>query len=63
MPLATIGHPHASPSIRRIAVEVPAECPVSAQDVEWAFVGLALSNETRSDGPLALTVAAMIALG
>jgi CRISPR-associated protein Csb2 len=52
VPLATIGHPHASPSIRRIAVEVPPECPVSAQDVEWAFVGLALSNGTGSGRPL-----------
>jgi CRISPR-associated protein Csb2 len=48
VPLATIGHPHASPSIRRVAVEVPPECPVSAQDVEWAFLGLSLPNEGSS---------------
>jgi CRISPR-associated protein Csb2 len=58
IPLSTIGHPQASPSIRRIAVEVPPECPVSPQDVEWAFFGLSPSNET---GPqTSLTSAAIL---
>ncbi len=46
IPLATIGHTQASPSIRRVGVEVPPDCPVSAQDVAWAFTGMSLSKET-----------------
>jgi CRISPR-associated protein Csb2 len=45
IPLPTIGHPHASPSIRRISVEIPPDCPISVRDVEWAFVGLAVEND------------------
>jgi CRISPR-associated protein Csb2 len=50
VPLPTIGHPHASPSIRRVAVEVPPECPVSARDVEWAFIGLSLQSKNGTSG-------------
>jgi len=56
VPLATIGHSRASPSIRRVAVEVPPECPLSAQDVEWAFLGLSLSKEAESNSLLASPV-------
>ena len=31
---------HTDPSIRRITVEIPAECPIRADDLEWAFAGL-----------------------
>ncbi len=48
VPLPTIGHPQASPSIRRVVVEVPPECPLNRQDVEWAFLGLMLPNEAGS---------------
>ncbi len=44
IPLPTIGHPQASPAIRRVAVEVPPECPIAAQDVAWACAGISLSN-------------------
>jgi CRISPR-associated protein Csb2 len=40
VPLPSIGHPHADRSIRRVLVEVPAECPLRADDVHWAFSGL-----------------------
>lgn len=40
VPLPSIGHPHADRAIRRVAVEVPAECPLRADDVHWAFSGL-----------------------
>jgi CRISPR-associated protein Csb2 len=53
MPLPTIGHQHASPSIRRVAVEVPPECPVSVQDVEWTFLGLTLPSAAGSRAALA----------
>jgi CRISPR-associated protein Csb2 len=48
VPLVTIGHPHASRSIRRVAVEVPPECPIGARDVEWAFLGLSFPDEEGS---------------
>lgn len=58
VPLPTIGHPHASPSIRRVAVEVPPQCPLSAHDMKWAFTGLTLpvqfGSETLSASPALL---------
>lgn len=40
VPLPSIGHVHADRDIRRVLVEVPASCPLSAPDVQWAFSGL-----------------------
>jgi CRISPR-associated protein Csb2 len=41
-PLPSIGHQHADHAIRRVLVEVPASCPLRADDVAWAFSGLPL---------------------
>ena len=40
MPIPSIGTQHTDPSIRRLTVEVPQECPISSRDLEWAFAGL-----------------------
>lgn len=40
VPLPSIGSPHVDRSIRRILVEVPADAPLSADDIDWAFSGL-----------------------
>ena len=40
MPTPSIGMEHTDPSIRRVLVEVPMECPITWRDVEWAFAGL-----------------------
>jgi CRISPR-associated protein Csb2 len=40
VPLALIGHHYADSAIRRIMVDVPANCPLRADDVHWAFSGL-----------------------
>jgi CRISPR-associated protein Csb2 len=40
VPLPSIGHPQADRGIRRVLVEVPARCPLRADDVWWAFSGL-----------------------
>ena len=40
-PLPSIGTEHTDPGIRRILVEVPAECPLPWRDVAWAFAGIA----------------------
>jgi CRISPR-associated protein Csb2 len=44
VPLPSIGHHHADHAIRRVMVEVPAGCPLRADDVHWAFSGLELSD-------------------
>lgn len=38
--LPSIGTEHTDPSIRRITVEVQPECPLRADDLNWAFAGL-----------------------
>ncbi len=40
VPVPSVAHPHADRAIRRLLVEVPAGCPVSAEDVFWAFEAL-----------------------
>lgn len=40
--LPSIGHRHVDHAIRRLLVEIPADCPLAAGDVAWAFSGLAL---------------------
>ncbi len=40
VPVPSIGTEHTDPSIRRIMVEVPAECPIRLDDLAWAFGGL-----------------------
>ena len=42
VPLPSIGHAHADRTIRRVLVEIPASCPLRADDLEWAFSGLPL---------------------
>jgi CRISPR-associated protein Csb2 len=44
VPLPSIGSIHVVRSIRRILVEVPPDCPLSADDVSWAFSGVDLSD-------------------
>jgi CRISPR-associated protein Csb2 len=39
-PLPSIGHQHADHAIRRILVEIPPNCPLRTDDLEWAFSGL-----------------------
>src|SRR5579884_787181 len=47
VPLPTIGHVHAGPAIRRLAVEVPADCPITASDIGWALGGQSLAACSR----------------
>jgi CRISPR-associated protein Csb2 len=39
VPLPSIGARHTDPSIRRVMIEIPPECPVTAADVSWAVSG------------------------
>ncbi len=49
IPLPTIGFIHADPAIRRVLVEIPPDCPISAADIEWALSGRALAGFERVD--------------
>ena len=40
VPVPSIGTEHTDPSIRRVMVEVPADCPIRLDDLRWAFAGL-----------------------
>jgi CRISPR-associated protein Csb2 len=44
IPLPSIGHAHADQNIRRLLVEAPAQCPIRADDLFWAFNGIELGN-------------------
>jgi len=50
IPLPSIGHQHADRAIRRVLVEVPTECGLLAEDVNWAFSGLELADSPTSEG-------------
>ena len=39
IPLPSIGAKHTDPSIRRVLIELPPECPVEATDLRWALAG------------------------
>jgi CRISPR-associated protein Csb2 len=39
IPLPSIGTPHVVSSVRRVLIEIPANCPLSDEDVAWAFSG------------------------
>jgi len=49
IPLPSIGHVHADRQIRRVLVEVPATCPLRAQDIHWAFSGLNLWDQETGE--------------
>jgi CRISPR-associated protein Csb2 len=48
MPLPSIGHVHVGRAIRRVLVAVPPDCPIAAEDVAWAFSGLALDFDPET---------------
>ncbi len=49
IPIPSIGAPHTDPSIRRIMVEIPPDCPVRLDDLEWAFAGLRSYNSRTGE--------------
>lgn len=44
IPIPSIGALHTDPSIRRIMVEIPPDCPFRIDDLKWAFAGLEPCN-------------------
>lgn len=57
-PLPSIGHVHADRQIRRVLVEVPATCPLRAQDIHWSFSGLNLLDQETGKKTLATLIPA-----
>jgi CRISPR-associated protein Csb2 len=49
IPLPSIGSPHVVPSIRRVLVEIPPDCPIRADDIAWSFSGLAISEQVNPE--------------
>ena len=45
VPIPSVDTTHTDPSIRRIMIEVPSECPIRADDLKWAFSGLQLRDQ------------------
>lgn len=43
LPLPSIGHAQVDRGIRRVLIEIPANCPLHRDDVAWAFSGLEVS--------------------
>lgn len=69
LPLPSIGHAHAGLAIRRLAVEIPPDCPLRADDIAWGLAGLDLSSvdpetgEILGDGPVLVPTADRAMLG
>lgn len=40
LPIPSIGAEHTDPSIRRILIEIPPDCPIRVDDLKWGFSGL-----------------------
>ena len=49
LPLPSIGSVHVVHSIRRVLVEVPSNCPLSAEDVAWAFSGIEIIDQDTGE--------------
>jgi CRISPR-associated protein Csb2 len=49
LPLPSIGHAHIDRGIRRVLVQVPADCPIHSEDVEWAFSGLNMTDRDTGE--------------
>ncbi|HHG88934.1 MAG TPA: type I-U CRISPR-associated protein Cas5/Cas6 [Devosia sp.] len=48
IPLLSVGSQYADQSIRRVLVEVPPDCPVRADDIQWSLSGLDLSVDIET---------------
>lgn len=49
VPLPSMGHEHVDRGIRHILVDIPAQCPIAAEDVCSAFSGLHLANSETGE--------------
>jgi CRISPR-associated protein Csb2 len=49
LPLPSIGDPNTDPSIRRVLIEIPPNCPIPADDIAWGFSSLDLGFDYETD--------------
>ncbi len=49
IPLPSIGHQHADHGIRRLLVEIPPNCPLTADDIAWAFSATGAIDQTTGE--------------
>ena len=49
IPIPSIGAQHTDPSIRRILVEIPPNCPIRPDDLAWAFAGVRPCDPTTGE--------------
>ncbi len=54
VPLPSIGSPNTDPSIRRMLIEVPPDCPILADDIAWGFSGIDLGIDYETGEVLRL---------
>ena len=55
LPLPSIGGRHTDPAIRRVAVELPPDCPITAAEVVWALGGQSLDAVNPDTGEVTPT--------
>jgi CRISPR-associated protein Csb2 len=48
VPLPSIGHSHADRSVRRVLLEIPQQCSLRPDDIQWAFSGLVVDVDPES---------------
>ncbi|MDE2686219.1 MAG: type I-U CRISPR-associated protein Csb2 [Chloroflexota bacterium] len=56
IPIPSIGAAQTDPSIRRVMVEVPVDCPIRPDDLKWAFAGLKVCGSSPASPPIGLLV-------
>lgn len=54
VPLPSVGAEHTDPSIRRIMVEIPPNCPWRLKDLAWAFAGLEFGDLGADSGSVGM---------
>jgi len=54
VPIPSIGTKYTDPSIRRIMVEIPLDCPIPQDDLKWAFAGQLCDPNTGEVKPESL---------
>ena len=52
IPLPSIGHPHADRAIRRVLINIPSNCPIPINDINWSLAGLDLDIDYKTDKEL-----------
>ena len=57
IPLPSIGHTHADRGIRRLLLEIPPDCPLEVEDVNWAFSGFGSHDPETGEVPWMLVPA------